>query len=194
MFLLSVNAAGYSNESKINERIYQGKVNSLTRKPIKNSANKWIDDSTTAHVINMLNDLEKMAKEELTRPVIFQERFENKLKAENNSQSEINQVEDQADLNQMILNEKKTKVMFFNQCTEKDLLPRIKTRNEALKVVKEDKILGFIFTEDLKTIMNTKALVKKGFSKLWNIRRLSQFQCNKQVMIRSLKQKIVPVI
>lgn len=194
MFLLSVNAAGFSNESKINERIYQGKVNSLTRKPIKNSANKWIDDSTTAHVINMLEDLEKMAESELIRPVVHQERFENKLKAEHGAQNEINQVEEQADLNQMVLNEKKTKVMFFNQCVEKDLLPRIRTRNETLEVVKEAKILGFIFTDDLKTITNTNALVKKGFSKLWNIRRLSNFQCDEKVMIKCMKQQIVPVM
>ena len=49
----------------------------------------------------------------------------------------------------MILNQKKTKVMFFNFTDNYQFTARLKLNNENLEVVKQAKLLGVVITDDL---------------------------------------------
>ena len=72
----------------------------------------------------------------------------------------------------MKINYKKTKVMLFNQCKNWDFMPLFELEGKELEVVDEMKMLGIIVRSDMKWSSNTKYIVKKGYSRLWILRRL----------------------
>lgn len=72
----------------------------------------------------------------------------------------------------MVVNKKKSKVMVFHAAKKHDIYPQLTVGKQTLEIVEEAKILGYIFTSDMKTLTNTQNLVKKTYKKLWLIRRL----------------------
>ena len=75
----------------------------------------------------------------------------------------------------MILNQKKTKVMIFNFTNNYQFTTRLKLKNENLEIVKENKLLGVIMTDDLKWDKNTQYLIKEGYKRMQILRKAASF-------------------
>ena len=101
----------------------------------------------------------------------------------------------------MKINEKKSKVMIFNTRINYDGRPRLAVgKNEYLEVIESHKLLGVIVRSDLRWVENTDYICRKGYSRLWLIRRLRILGANKSEMldiyfkqVRSLLEMAVPV-
>ena len=65
--------------------------------------------------------------------------------------------------------------MLFNTSKKRDFTPKLKINNEEIDVVDELKLLGVMITNDLKWNSNTSYITKKGYKKLWILRRLKSF-------------------
>ena len=73
----------------------------------------------------------------------------------------------------MKMNYKKTKVAIFNTPRTYDFMPKLSIeKNTHLEVVEEFKLLGVMFQTDLRWQANTDYMCKKGYARLWMIRRL----------------------
>ena len=59
-----------------------------------------------------------------------------------------------------------------------EVLPQIKARyGTYIEVVEEQKILGFILRNDLKTISNPKYICKRADQRMWVLKRLKFHGC-----------------
>ena len=72
----------------------------------------------------------------------------------------------------MKVNFKKTKFMLFNPCTSLDFMPDFELGGHEIELVEEMRLLGLVFSSDMKWSANTEFIVKRGFKKLWMLRRL----------------------
>ena len=69
----------------------------------------------------------------------------------------------------------KCKVMIFNTRREYDGKPRLSVeRDDYLDVLKVVKLLGIIVSSDLKGSNNSVFICKKGYARLWMLRRLKK--------------------
>ena len=99
-----------------------------------------------------------------------------------------------ANENFMRINPTKTKVAIFNPLHKVDIMPQITFDGQNnIEVVEEYKLLGQIFSTDMKTIKNTKNILKKCYSRMYMLRRLNSLGCPKSDMIDVLKQQIVSI-
>ena len=73
----------------------------------------------------------------------------------------------------MMINKKKTKLMLFNPCRKWDFMPELILEDQEIDLVEEMKLLGVVIQSDMKWSSNTDSIVKKGFKRLWSMRRLS---------------------
>ena len=78
----------------------------------------------------------------------------------------------------MKINKKKTKSMLFNTAKKRDFTPTLSIDGEEIDLVEEMKLLGVIITSDLKWSKNTQYTTKRGYNKLWILRRLKQNGAN----------------
>ena len=72
----------------------------------------------------------------------------------------------------MKINKDKTKVMLFNTSKTRDFTPNLKIDGTEIEVVEELKILGVKVTSDLKWHEHIKYITKKGYTRIWILRRL----------------------
>ena len=94
----------------------------------------------------------------------------------------------------MLLNPIKTKAMVFNTLRNYDCIPAISIKSgENIEVVEQHKILGQIVRSDLKTISNTEAICKKGFKRMWILRRLKSLGCPISELLNVLREQIVSI-
>ena len=101
------------------------------------------------------------------------------IPAENlRSQHYLNEINKWTNENKCILNQKKTQVMIFNFNEKYQFSTRLSLNNENLEVVNRAKILGLIITDDLKWDENTSYLVKKAYSRMQLLRKVSSFTRN----------------
>ena len=77
-----------------------------------------------------------------------------------------------AQVNDMKLNFKKTKLMIFNNAKTMDFMPNLEVEGKEIEVVEEMRILGLIVRTDLKWSSNTEHIMEKAYSRLWILRRL----------------------
>ena len=132
---------------------------------------KYVDDFTLAESIDLSSQLKEDTNAIL--PASYHERTGHTLPIENSRvHSQLIKTKDYANLNDMKINETKTKLMVFNPCSSKDFLPHFQLGNEELQVVEEMKLLGICVTTDLKWHTNTLNMIKKANYKLWVLRRL----------------------
>ena len=75
----------------------------------------------------------------------------------------------------MILNEDKTKNMVFNFIKTKQFSTHITLNGKVIETVKEMKLLGTIITDDMKWTKNTKYLVKRAYSRMELLRKITEF-------------------
>ena len=158
MFLILINALGYPDlETNLGERITEklGK-----RAPLPNIHMKYVDDLSLAQAINLKECLKTNPDPNPPRPLVKY------------SQD-----------NQMVVNENKCKVMIFNNARNYDATPQLTLSDTGvgcLEVVETFKLLGVIIRSDLRWCDNTNYyLCKKGFSRLWLIRRLKVLGASK---------------
>ena len=84
--------------------------------------------------------------------------------------------------------------MLFNTHRNYDCLPEISIKcGENIEVVEEHKILGQIVRADLKTISNTEAICKKGFKRMWILRRLKSLGCPIPELLHVLREQIISI-
>ena len=89
------------------------------------------------------------------------------------SQEYLNKIQEWTCKQKMVLNEDKTKTMLFNFTNSKQCFVRLNLKDKVVETVKETKLLGTIITNDLKWGKNTKHLVKKAYSRMELLRKVS---------------------
>ena len=72
----------------------------------------------------------------------------------------------------MKINKEKTKLMLFNTARTRDFSSILEIEGEQIEVVEQQKLLGVQIPNYLKWNVNASYIVKRGYNKLWMIRRL----------------------
>ena len=68
---------------------------------------------------------------------------------------------------------------FWNTAAEtRDFTPKLKIYGDDIELLEELRLLGVVITSDLKWNKNTEFTTKRGYSKLWILRRLKQNGAN----------------
>ena len=108
-----------------------------------------------------------------------------------------------AQTNEMQINEEKSKVMLFNTARLYDGMPKLTLSgvgDDYLEVVEKFKLLGVIIRSDMKWWDNTDYICKKGYERLWMLRRLKGLGASEAEMldvyhkqVRSVLELAVPV-
>jgi hypothetical protein len=86
-------------------------------------------------------------------------------------------------MHDMKLNLSKTKLIHFNFTRNFKFEPMLKLDGSPLEVVTETKLLGLTITSDCRWEANSKAIVKKGNSRLWSLRRLKMLGASTETLI-----------
>ena len=198
LFLILINAAGFGYlEKHIGKQITE---KMSKRKPIENIHLKYVDDMSIAQSINLPKCL--IPNPNPQRPFEHHDHTSHILPSESYSlQEQLNKLVEYCETNQMKINEKKSKVMIFNTRKMYDGRPRLAVgENEFLEIVESYKLLGVIVRSDLKWSENTDYMCKKGYSRLWLLRRLKSLGANQSEMldvyskqVRSILELAVPV-
>ena len=136
----------------------------------QNTSAKYIDDQTTASVIK----LKKLLKPQdiPIRPVPYHSRTELYLPDNVNPLlDQLNSIIQFAHANQMKLNTKNTVVMTFTRSRTLDFQPKLFLDEKLLDVVESSRLIGIMFSSDLKWHLHVKFITKKFMKKLWALRR-----------------------
>ena len=169
LFLVLINDAGFESS--------RSNLKSLNELHLK-----YVDDFTLAESIDLTSQLKK--DENATLPTSYHERTGHILPTENSKvYSQLTKTKEYAYLNDMKINEKKSKLMVFNPCSSMDFLPQFKIGNDELQVVEQLKLLGVCINTDLKWHTNTETMIRKANSKLWIIRRLKNLGAKQEDLI-----------
>ena len=113
----------------------------------------------------------------------------------------MNDMEDFARENKMILNKKKTNLMKFTNSRKLDFPPEVTfSDGTILETMSETRLLGVIVSEDLKWRKNTTYICNKARKKLWLLRRMKLLGLSKHELfdvyikeVRSILEFAVPV-
>ena len=198
LFLILINAAGLGYlEKQIGKQI-TGRL--CKRKPIENIHLKYVDDLSIAQSINLKECL--ITNTNPIRPFELHDQTNHVLPRDSYSlQQQLNKLVEYSKTHEMKINEKKSKVMIFNTRKKYDARPRLAVGDsEYLEVIESYKLLGVIVRSDLRWVENTDYICKKGYRRLWLIRRLKTLGANQSEMldvyykqIRALLEMAVPV-
>ena len=83
---------------------------------------------------------------------------------------------------------------WFNTLRNYDYIPQISIKSgENIEIVEHHKILGKIVRSDMRTISNTEAICKKGYNKIWILRRLKSLGCSTPELLVVLREQIVSI-
>ena len=202
LFLILINAAGYPHlEKYIGSHITQG-LNKRT--PIHNIHMKYVDDMTQAEAINLRDCLISNPDPNPLQPLAYHDRTQHVLPADKcQLQDQLDQLVDYCHINQMRINESKSKAMIFNTGRKHDCMPRLTLPDmggEYLEVVEQFKLLGVVLRSDMKWYDNSDYICQKGYSRLWMLRRLKGLGASEvemldvyQKQVRSVLELAVPV-
>ena len=182
LFLILINDAGFKTEN-----IEIGKkITSTINKRDKIATDHWkyVDDMTIAEALLLKELLEDDEENVLDKPLTYHNRTQQILpQASSKVQLQLNELSNYATENEMKINHKKTKSMLFNTAKKRDFTPRLTIESETIDLAEELKLLGVKITSDLKWHSNTSYITKKGYSRLWLIRRLKSFGANTQELL-----------
>ena len=198
LFLILINAAGVGYLEKHIGKEITGRL--CKRKPIKDIHLKYVDDMSIAQSINLPECL--IPNPNPIRPFEHHDHTNHILPNDSyNLQEQIDKLVEYCQINDMKINENKTKVMIFNTRKNYDGKPRLSVRGDQfLEVVESCKLLGVILRSDMRWNENTDYICKKGYSRLWLLRRLKSLGANESEMVdvyskqvRSILEMAVPV-
>ena len=144
-FLILINKAGWPKETSPNQFILPSSLETTKARL------KYVDDLTFGSTVNLKKKL--CSSIDKSGPRNFHDRFGFILPQENSDiQNQLDDLVDFSSINQMKMNEKKTKIMPFNLTKKVDFVPsfKLKKSKEPLDVVYETKLLGIICTSNAK--------------------------------------------
>ena len=172
-FIILINDAEFSIQNKE----FGKKVTTVMnkRKEIPYDHWKYVDNLTLAEALYLKEQLKVDSEETLVKPLTYHSRTEHILPPPSSKvQAQLDELLDYAETNEMKINEKKTKVMLFNSAIKRDFTPELKLRDKTPDLVEKFKLLGVKVTSEVKWNENTSNITKKGFARLWMMRRLKQ--------------------
>ena len=200
LFLILINAAGYLNlERNIGGKI-TGKLSK--RSPLERIHMKYVDDMSIAQAVNLPDCLIPNPNPDPPRPFEHHNQTNHILPNENyGMQEQLENLVEYCNINEMRINDSKSKVMIFNTRRIYDERPRLALDGgDHLEVVETCKLLGVILRSDLKWWDNTDYICKKGYARLWMLRRLRILGANQGEMldvyykqVRYILEMAVPV-
>ena len=136
---------------------------------------KWVDDLSTLEIIDLItagissyNFKNHVASDIETHGQYIQP---NNLM----SQHYINTINQWSENQQMILSQKKTKIMIINFTKNYQFSTRLQLNNTNLEVVKEAKLLGMILSDNLKWDSNCSFLIKKFYARMQLLQKVASF-------------------
>ena len=136
---------------------------------------KFVDDLTILEVVNLLTVgiTSFNLKNSVPSDVPLHNQF---IPPENlKSQGWLDEINNWTENQQMMINENKTKTMFFNYTDKYKFTSRLKLNNENVEVIDSTRLLGTILTDDLKWDSNTSSIVKKANARMELLRRVASF-------------------
>ena len=196
LFLILINAAGYQRlEKNTGLKITQ---NIQRRKPLQDIHLKYIDDLSLAEALNLKECLVGNPDPNPPRPFTYHERTNQVLPpGACQLQEELDKLQKYCQDNQMVINNKKCKVMVFNPHRKYAGMPRLTLSGEGeefLQIVENMKLLGVQLRSDMRWCDNTDYICKKGFSRLWILRRLKGLGANQNELIDVYQKQVRPVL
>ena len=198
LFLILINDVGFSEQENNVGDLITSKKRVLEMNTLHL---KYVDDLSIAESINLHRQLVPAPEEEKSLPAPFRARAGHMLEViESKVFNQIMKTKEYADMNQMKINFKKTKLMIFNPSRNIDFLPNFAVERQHIEVVEETKLLGLVISSDLSWSRNTDYMVGRCNSKMWVIRRLKNLGANESDLldvyckqIRSILEFAVPV-
>ena len=157
---------------------------------------KWVDDMTVQVSLHLPTALVPDTRPDIPRPVPYRSRHGLRLPRESNKlQDELDNLKRYTDQHLMSANQQKTKVLLFSKMRKFDFTPELQLGgSENIEVVEEMKIVGFILRSDLKTVSNTRYIIKKAYSRMWIIRRLKALGASRHRLIDVLQKQVLSVL
>ena len=166
----------------------------IPRLPVNSCHAVYIDDLSEAASVN-LRKLEFLP-DSRPRPLRECERTEHFLPTDNVLQSQLENIKIFTDQNQMVLNERKSKVMLFNKSKNFIFPPEFSFSNGGaiLECVEETLLLGVKINTNLKWASNTRYIVKKAMQKMWLLRRLKSLKIDNNIIFDYYVKEIRPIV
>ena len=198
LFIVLINDAGFGGQqNNVGEQ--------LTSKDNLKLANqihlKYVDDLTIAESINLKEKLVSVPLSDRQLPDSYHARTGHALlPAKSEVYNQLMKTNEYAIENEMKINQKKTKLMLFNQSKGLDFMPDFTLSGQNIELVEETKLLGVTLRADLKWSSNTETMVKKANKRIWILRRLKNLGASLPDLIdvytkqiRSVLELAVPV-
>ena len=162
---------------------------------------KFVDDGTVAVSIDLKACLVPDPIER-ARPLNFHERTGHILPPENNFlQFYIDDTENFARDNLLVINKQKTKDISFTKSRKWDFPPEVKfSDGSQIECISDTKLVGVVLSQDLRWSKNTEYICSKARQKLWILRQMLKLDLDTHKMfdvyiteIRSILELAVPV-
>ena len=137
---------------------------------------KYVDDTSLA-VKLMIDELLKEKGELIVPEFMFEDKTTRELTnfemnpCRNTMMEKIEDIEQAVRLNFMKLNEKKSKILFFNN-KKKDGVMKFQCNGKDLEQVEEIKLIGFHFQSNMGIDVHVNAMKNKVNKRIWALRRL----------------------
>ena len=90
-------------------------------------------------------------------------------------QTNMDHIQNWTSEQKMKINEKKTKLMIFNETYNYQFSTRIYIKDILLDIIQETKLLGIVLTSNLDWKENTSMIIKKSYSRMEILRKLFKF-------------------
>ena len=95
----------------------------------------------------------------------------------------------------MSINRNKTKALVCNTRIKWDFMSELSLGTQQnLEIVKELKVVGFIFRSDMKTCSNTAYLTAKAYKRIWFLRRLKALGASTAQLLDALEKQVFSVL
>ena len=143
---------------------------------------KFVDDLTILEIINLLTvGLSSYnTKHQVPSDMLQNNQF---IPPQNlKSQAYLNEIHSWTENQKIKINTQKTNTMLFNFTNNHQFRTRLTLDNQVLDTVSETKLLGTYITSDLKWDLNTNNLIKKAYSRMQLLRKLSSFSAPEKDM------------
>ena len=182
LFLILINGAGFHNLLRNTGHIITD-PSIRKRQPIERIHFKWIDDLTVAESVDLRKTL--VHNNDLQHPSQYHDRTGHSLPSNKSKvQAHLDDLVTYSNVHQMKINKNKTNAILFNRARKFDFQPRLTIGcSDFLNVVDEFKLLGVMVQADLKWHANTSYMCKKGYSRLWVLRRLKSLGTSATVLL-----------
>ena len=196
LFLILINFCGFDNaQTKLGEVI----TNKKRKFQPSTLHAKYVDDLTLLESFNLKQTVASNPGRPL--PDNYHARLGQKMdEGKSKIYAQLSKIEEYAHANEMKINCKKTKFMFFNPTETFDFIPDYELEGNQLETQEEMKILVLTLSNDLKWRSNTDNMTTKAYGRLWMIKRLQKAGANLEDLtdiyikqVRSVLEFGVPV-